>query len=97
MKGSFYSYFDMSARQPNPNNHKFVYLAFSGKDEALRKNCLVQLTTEDSHTSFFPFYLPSLRQFIWTASSFCTPPIWSQDYYKDEYPRVEITNQITNY
>ena len=45
MKGSFYSYFDMSARQPNPNNHKFVYLALSGKDESLRKNCLVQLTT----------------------------------------------------
>lgn len=54
MKGSFYSYFDMSARQPNLNNHKFVYLALSGKDEALRKNCLVQLTTEDNHTSFPP-------------------------------------------
>lgn len=59
MKGSFYSYFDMSARQPNLNNHKFVYLALSGKDEALRKSCLVQLTTEDNHTSFFFFFSPS--------------------------------------
>ena len=65
MKGSFYSYFDMSARQPNLNNYKFVYFALSGKDEALRKNCLVQLTTEDNHTRFFFSLLPPLPETIY--------------------------------